>query len=194
MPKRKEPLPRLARLYRVFPWLDTASSNEPGHPLFVSPPQGQGRIDNPERYLTLYASDDQIGAIGEAFGNHAVWTTDLLGGPPALRDSRRALVTLDASKTAFLDLDDPKALVDRDLRPSRVVTRDRATTQGWSLKIFSEGKWDGVRWWSYHNPDWGSFGVWNRNALRVVEVKALSEELELVGRAAAELNRVWVPS
>lgn len=187
-------MPKYSTLYRVFPWLETALADEPGHPLYVATPQGQGRIDNPEHYLTLYACDEATGAIGEAFGNHAVWTADLLDGPPALPGSQRALATISASDSIVIDLDDPQALVDRSLRPSRVVARERASTQGWALDLFREGKWDGIRWWSYHNPDWGSFGIWNREQLQVVDVTALSARLGLVQGTAADMNRVWDPS
>jgi RES domain len=186
-------LPRYPRLYRVFPWLEDAPAGEPGHPLYVAHPQGHGRIDNPEHYLTLYASDRREGAIGEAFGNHAMWTRDLLDGPPALPGSRRALATYDAPRAEIIDLDDPQVLVERELRPSGVVTRDRRRTQTWALDVYREQTWDGVRWWSFHDPDWGSFGLWNRDALEVASVDALSEEVELVQEVASRMYRVWAP-
>jgi hypothetical protein len=82
-------------------------------------------------------------------------------------------------------------LVDRDLRPSNVVTRDRATTQRWALEVFEEDKWDGIRWWSFHNPEWGSFGLWNRDGLELVSVTPLNEEIELVQKVAGTMYRVW---
>lgn len=157
-------------------------------------PQGRGRVDNPEYYLTLYLSDDPLGAIGEAFGNHSIWTSDLLSGPPGLAGSVRALATFDSSQVVAVDLDDPRALLDRALRPSRVVTRQRGTTQGWALEIFREERWDGVRWWSFHNPEWGSYGLWELNGLEVTDVTALADQVGLVQQAALDMCRLWDPS
>lgn len=191
MQRPKEPLPRYPRLYRVFPWIENARQGDPGHPLYVARPQGHGRVDNPEHYLTLYASDEERGAIGEAFGNHAVWTRDLLQGPPGLPGSQRALVELDSGGVEIVDLDDPSVLLDQGLRPSEVVTRHRAITQGWALAIYREGRWGGVRWWSYYEPDVGSFGVWDVPSLRVVQVSPLAEKVDLVRQVAAAMCRVW---
>jgi len=184
-------LPSGFRLYRVFPWLENVPSGSPGHALYVAHPQGNGRTDNPDHYLTLYASDHREGAIGEAFGNHAIWTPDLLEGPPSLPGSRRALATLDASAAQLIDLDDPRSLVERDLRPSGVVTRDRDRTQQWALRIFNEGKWHGSRWWSFHNPDWGSFGLWSLDKVKLEDVAVLGEHIELVEEVANRMCRVW---
>jgi hypothetical protein len=142
----------------------------------------------------LYFADNPLGAIGEGFGNHSTWTSDLLAGPPVLPASVRALATFDAAGVRVIDLDDPQALLDRSLRPSRVVTRERATTQKWALGIFNEGRWDGIRWWSFHNPEWGSFGLWEVGGLRVVDVIALEDRVDLVERAAFEMRRVWDPT
>ncbi|HYO61257.1 MAG TPA: RES domain-containing protein [Actinomycetota bacterium] len=184
-------MPRYSRLYRVFPWIETAGPGEPGHPVYVASPQGHGRVDNPEHYLTLYASDHWEGAVGEAFGNHAVWTRDLLQGPPALPGSRRALAEFDAAGVDIVDLDDPAVLLEWRLRPSEVVTRVRSVTQAWALQIFGEARWAGVRWWSYHDPAWGSFGLWDASDLRVAEVRPLSDDVDRVREVAARMSRVW---
>lgn len=183
-------MPRSYRLYRVFPWLEGARSGEPGHPLYVAHPQGQGRIDNPEHYLTLYLSDQPEGAIGEAFGNHAMWTPDLLQGPALLPGSRRALATFETD-ARVLDLDDPQVLLDRNLRPSAVVTRDRERTQRWAMEVYREGAWDGIRWWSFHDPAWGAFGLWNLDPIAVVEVVALGDHVSLVEEVALRMARAW---
>jgi hypothetical protein len=177
-------------LFRVFPWVESATADEPGHPLYISPIQGAGRIDNPEHYLALYASDVAAGAVAEAFGNHAVWTPALLSGPPALTGSRRALGKY-STNGDVLDLDDAHHLVERSLRPSRVITRRREVTQGWALAIFLEHRWTGVRWWGYHNPDWGSLGIWNRSPLELEAVEPLTPDHSAVVEAAQALNRPW---
>lgn len=182
---------KLKHLYRVFPWLEEASRSEPGHPLYVHEPQGAGRVDNPERYSVLYASDVPGGAVGEAFGNLAMWTAALLAGSPLLPGSRRALVTYEVGDSNFLDLDEPRSLASRRIRPSRVVTRDRAVTQTWALSIFEESKWDGVRWWSFHYPEWGSYGIWDHAGLSVSDIRPLSTRMEIVEDAATLLNRPW---
>jgi hypothetical protein len=53
-------------LYRVFPFHPDSSADKPGGALYV-PPQGAGRIDNPDLYTVLYLSDAPVGAIAEAF-------------------------------------------------------------------------------------------------------------------------------
>lgn len=184
-------MPRYSPLYRVFPWIANAEVGEPGHPLYVGGPQGQGRVDNPEVYRTLYACDAGEGAIGEAFGNHDVWTPDLFRGPSILPGSVRAVAEIDASDAEVVDLDDAAALLERGLRPSQVVTRTRSVTQGWALAIFREGRWGGVRWWSYHDPEWGSFGLWHVGGLRVTDVRPLSGDVDAVRDIAARMNRLW---
>jgi hypothetical protein len=191
MPRPRAHLRDLDRLYRVFPWLETATDQEVGNPLYIPTPQGWGRVDNPEHYLTLYVSDTPLGAIGEAFGNHAEWTRQLLAGPPSLPGSRRALVTYRAAGIVVLNLDDAEALHDRSIRPSRVVTRDRAVTQSWALGVHREDRWAGVRWWSYFKPEWGSFGIWDSTRLSVMEVVALEDRADLVSEVAMSLNRLW---
>lgn len=178
------------RLYRVFPWLEAAGANEPGHALHVPVPQGTGRIDNPEHYQVLYASDSPEGAVAERFGNHAIWTDGLLAGPPYLAGSVRALGTYEAELEA-LDLDDARSLLDLELRPSQVVTRDRGVTQAWALRVYRTERWDGVKWWSYWDPAWGSFGIWRPDGFETVSVEPLSRDHPAVEGARIVLTRIW---
>jgi hypothetical protein len=191
MPKKRGPLPDTLTLYRVLPWLEEAGLGEPGHPLYVRTPQGSGRVDNPEHYQVLYASDSFAGAIAEAFGNFTTWTVELLQGPPSLPGSMRALATYAMGGKPILDLDDPAVLHERRLKPSAVVTRDRAVTQAWALEIFRERRWSGSRWWSYYKPEWGSCGVWNHEGLEVQAVVPLLKRADLVRQTAAEIVRLW---
>lgn len=151
--------------------------------------QGAGRIDNPAHYRTLYVSDAMSGAVAEAFGNHAVWTDDLLAGPPALPGSVRALVTYATPGLRVLDLDEARALLGRRLRPSQVVTRDRRVTQAWGLAAYRKRRWAGVRWWSYWDPRWGALGLWDVRSLRVVRVERLAWDHAAVTEASAVLMR-----
>lgn len=177
-------------LYRVFPWIEGEAEDRPGGPLFVSPMQGSGRVDNPEHYLVLYAADAPAAAVAEAFGNLHIWSAGMLVGPRSLPDSTRALATY-AAEPAILDLDDPRMLVERDLRPSRVVTRSRAVTQAWALRIYQERLWAGASWWSFYNSDWSSFGIWDRSNLEVVRVERMTATHPSLEEARRVLNRMW---
>jgi hypothetical protein len=53
---------------------------------------------------------------------------------------------------------------------------------------------DGVRWWSFHNPEWGSFGLWHLNSLELVDVIALADQVGNVRQAAVDMYRLWDPS
>jgi len=178
------------RLFRVFPWVQGARSRTPGHALHVPVVQGAGRVDNPEHYRVLYLSDAPEGAIAEAFGNLGTWS-DAMFEVPSLPGARRGLGTYELPDGRLLDLDDARVLLDRELRPSHVVTRDRAVTHRWALRIFGEETWSGVRWWSYYDPAWGSCGVWDQTDLKVVGVAALDRSAPPVGAAASVIRRSW---
>lgn len=180
-------------LFRVLPYLHGAGAGEPGHPMFVPPSTGSSRIGNPGVYEVLYVGDDPAGAVAEAFGWSPQWNGGLVRGSRAVPGSVRALVTyvLDDA-VPVCDLDNAPRLVELELRPSQVVTRDRAVTQAWALGVFHRGEFAGVRWWSYFDPRWGSFGLWDASALTVVEVKALSMDDPAVVEAARVLNRVVI--
>ncbi len=138
------------------------------------PSQGGGRIDNPETYAVLYLSDAAAGAIAEAFGRFPEWTPAILEGSPALDGSARALAGYQLPDSAEVcDLDDPARLLRLKLRPSDVVTRDYVRSRAWALRIYEQGKWSGVRWWSYYNADWFSFGLWNAGQLVLEEIRPL---------------------
>jgi hypothetical protein len=175
----------------VLPWVAGARKGEAGHPLHRASRQGAGRVDNPEHYRVLYASDAAAGAVAEAFGNHAVWTAMLLRGRPDLPGSIRALATFDAAGIEALDLDDARRLVERELRPSAVVARDRSLTQRWALRIFEERRWAGIRWWSHYDSRWGSFGLWDVAKLTLLDVAPLVSDHPALVEAAAALSRPW---
>jgi hypothetical protein len=98
---------------------------------------------------------------------------------------------LEEGQATILDLDDARSLLDRGLKPSNVVTRARDVTQAWALRIYREAAWAGVRWWGYHNPDWGAFGLWDRSGVHVVTVEPLGHDHAAVLAAAGALNRPW---
>lgn len=183
----------MATLHRVLPYLRTARARMPGHPLFVPSSTGAGRVDNPGQYDVLYLGDSAAGAMAEAFGWAQAWSASLFRGIPAMPGSVRALATyeLDEVGAAVCDLDDARRLVDLGLRPSQVVTRDRAVTRQWSADIHASTLFAGVRWWSYYDPRWGSYGLWDVSNLRVTSVTVLTdiEQPDFVA-AADVLNRI----
>ncbi|WP_427131138.1 RES domain-containing protein [Pseudarthrobacter sp. S9] len=179
-------------LWRVLNWSPSAASSaDNGHPLFVWPDQGAGRVDDPDGdYLVLYLGDSPEGAIAEALGSFPTWSQAILDCPPAApADSVKALVQNNC-ELDILDLDDPYELVQRGMRPSQVVTRSRTVTQVWARGIYESGDYAGVSWWPYYNPDWASLGLWALSGLSVVrEPEVLSLDHPALRDAAYFIKR-----
>ncbi len=173
-----------------------------GHPGYLHTPQGAGRLDNPQHYATWYFAVTPEAAIGEAFGDITVWGEDMFE-LPTLPGSRRALGFFDlADDISLLDLDDARALLDRGLRPTQVIDRNRSLTQSWALAIFNERNdmgarcWSGVCWWSYPRPHWTVIGIWQPPAgpqpHHAVRVDPLDMSHAAVIDAARTLNKTFV--
>lgn len=176
-------------LYRVLPYLPLTKPHQPGGALFL-PGQGGGRIDNPEAYSVLYASDAPAGAVAEAFGRFPEWSSAMLEGSPSLPGSARALARYRLPTQApVCDLDDPARLLDLSLRPSDIVTRDYHRSRAWARRIHARGEWSGVRWWSYYDPQWSSFGLWDIRNLAVEEVAVLRISDPAIREAARVISR-----
>jgi hypothetical protein len=176
-------------LYRVFPALPESAADEPGGALYV-PPQQSGRIDNPGLYRVFYASDAEAGAIAEAFGRFPAWTRAILEGSPSLPGSVRALARYSLPETAKIcDLDDPEQLRLLGLRPSDVVSRDYSRTRAWARRIYEAGHWAGVRWWSYYDPRWISFGIWDARGVALKETRNLTLDDPALAAAALAIAR-----
>lgn len=115
--------------------------------------QGAGRHDRPDLYGALYVSRTDVAAVAEriqAFRGQTLTDADLRRAD-GFAD---ALAELDDSDLGeLLDLDNPNELARRDLRPSRVATRQRAVTQGIARAVFEEG-WPGFEWWSTLESSW----------------------------------------
>jgi len=161
-------------VYRVFPYLDTASRGEPGHPLYEHRPQRGGRADHPDYYVWYVARQTEV-ACGEAFGK----TLGVYELPDDLR---------------ICDLDDPHRLVELGLRPTQIVTRNLAVTSEWAHRIWSQRspaigdrKWQAVQWWSFHRPNWTVIASWERPKL--VELEHLNLNHPAVVASAKSLNR-----
>ena len=121
------------------------------------------------------STPEQRAALGAEGRAHAVATYEL------------------PDRASILDLDDADALKRLRLRPSDVVTRDRAVTQRWALAAYLERRWIGVRWWSYYDPNWYSYALWDRRRLTLSGVEALSLDHPAVAEAAAVLQRPMRP-
>lgn len=180
-------------LYRVFPYLDAAKDGESGSPTYLHRPQGGGRLDNPGVYDVWYFSTIPEAGIAEVFERNPIWR-DGMFDYPTVTGSRRALGAYRVDDgIGTLDLDDARALLDRGLRPTQVVTRNRPTTQAWALNIWNEGRWAGVRWWSFHRPHWPIVALWTAPGAdcpaEVVEVETLHIGHRSVVDAAASLGK-----
>ena len=148
-------------LYRVFPYLPTASKGQPGHPLHVHPAQGKGRWDNPGSYLAWYMAFEVAGAVGETFADISTWRDEMFEFP-ALPGSRKALGFYELpDDLPYVDLDDAATLVELAMRPTQVIVRNRPYTQAKALSIYQQKKWSGIRWWSFHRPQWRVICLWD---------------------------------
>ncbi len=166
--------PALPTVYRVFPFVASARPDQPGGALYI-PPQGAGRLDNPEIYSVLCVSDAEAGAIAEAFGRFPEWTPAILAGSPGLPGSVRAIARYHlAGNVRVCDLNHPARLLNLDLRPSEVVSRDYTCTRRWARRIYDQHVFAGVRWWSYYDPQWASIGLWDIRQLKIEQVRPLS--------------------
>jgi hypothetical protein len=160
------PVSRLSLFFEI-------PARDAGSALYI-PPQGGGRIDNPVMYSVLYMSDHAAGAVAEAFGRFPEWSLALLEGSPSLPGSVRALARYHLpDDTPVCNLDDPDQLLALGLRPSDVVNRDYEKSRQWARRIYEQRKWSGVRWWSYYNPAWSSFGLWDTGRLKIEDVVPL---------------------
>lgn len=185
-------------LYRVFLHDPAARPGANGHASFLYRPQGAGRWDNPGLYDAWYLSREPEGAVGETFGNIPDWTPSMLQHP----DGRlhRALATFSVpDDIPVFDFDDPANLVRLGMRPSRVVVRNKAFTQGKAALVFAErddaGKrrWAGLGWWSFHRPTWDNIMLWHVPGdafpLTVMDVAMLTMSSPALIEAARALNR-----
>lgn len=161
-------------VYRVFPRLEGARPGQPGHPLYIHPDQGTGRWDNPDSYRAMYVAASATGAIGESFAHLSIWSLAMLPAP-AIAGAERMLgvYSIDEEANPLLELDDPGALLDRGLRPTDVVIRNRPRTQEIALDAYEEDKWTGLSWWSMHRPQWSLHVLWRLDGLLVEQIEPL---------------------
>ena len=98
----------------------------------------------------------------------------MLEGSPSLLGSARAIARYRLVDDApICNLDDAEQLLVLGLRPSDVVRRDYTRSRAWARRIYERGQWSGVHWWSYYDPAWSSFGLWDINHLTLDDVTPL---------------------
>jgi RES domain-containing protein len=194
-PHRRLASPVSAMLaYRVYPHLPGAPLGAPGHPLHLGA-AGHGRLDNPEHYRIWYLALEPTGAVAEAFGDLDQWDAEMFRFP-SIPGSRRALATyLLDDDIPLLDLDDARNLYARGLRPTQVIERNRPATQAWALSVYNERNdrggrtWQGIKWWSYHQPHWRIIGYWGDKTPNLLAVEELSLANPALTDAATALKR-----
>jgi RES domain len=151
--------------------------------------QGAGRHDNPDLYGCMYAAAEPVGAIAETL---APFRGSGRLEPSMLRRAGRQLYLGRlglADAAGVLDLDDPEVLAREGLRPSRVATRRRSTTQRQAARLHeSHPEVVALRWWSTIESMLVNLTIFDRGAPLV----ALQERRQLSPQdpdvsAAAEL-------
>lgn len=142
--------------------------------MFIHPDQGLGRWDNPDRYGAMYVAASPSGAIGESFAHLSTWSRAMLPFP-AIPGATRALgvYRIDEEAHPLLSFDDPRALLDRALRPTDVIIRNRPRTQQIARDVSEEGRWSGLTWWSMHRPQWTLHLLWDLEDISVEDVQPL---------------------
>jgi hypothetical protein len=132
-------------LHRAFPWIPGIPDPEPGGVLFVPrSDQGFGRHDSPDRYGTVYLSRTQVSAAAEVL--RMLRIPELRNDDLRIEGAVIALAAFDGPAVdELVDLDDPRTLGSRDLRPSAVATGNRELTQEIAAAIFDEGHISSMR-------------------------------------------------
>jgi RES domain len=178
-------------LYRCFAWRQNARPAEPDGPLwFPRVYQGDGRHDNPDRYGCLYLADRDMSAVVEQLarfrGQRLIPDMLLRRGLPL------ALASIELPDRAqVVDLDDPSALSENELRPSLVATRQRDVTQPQALALYRKYRFAaGIRWWSIFEALWANVTIFDRAARRLTlgDVRRLEPDDAAVVDAAAFLG------
>lgn len=175
-------------LYRVFPWSPGAGPADLGGPLYVPRlDQGSGRHDNPEVYGALYLSRAAVSPVAERL--RVLRGRTVTEAHFRREGARLSLAEIDDAPLArLLDLDEPRRLSERALRPSTVATRQRDLTQPIALAIWDEGA-PGFEWWSTIEGSWINVTLFAERAVDRLQVRAEPEPLTVdhpVVREAAD--------
>ena len=187
------------RAYRIAPWPTGGTTKHLFRSLeAVRSGQQSGRWDNSRLYGALYLALSQAGAVAEVLGNHTFWTDSLFDSPAT--GLRRHLLTIevdDAVMRSVVDVDDPRFLQERGLRPSEVAGRARARTRTLAADRFSEGA-AGIRFWSYYRPEWTNLVLFvpplQPSDVHVTQAEPMSVDMPCVAAASEMLCRVVTPA
>lgn len=115
--------------------------------------QGPGRHDIPDRTAVIYCSKSPVSAIAEVIqGFRGTLLTDQAFLYPGKKVRALSHIVLDES-VPLIDLDDPRELSKRQLRPSQIAYMNRQTTQNIARSLFDEGAY-GFTWWSTLEASW----------------------------------------
>jgi hypothetical protein len=165
-------------LYRLYPSLPGAETTERGGPLFAPRmDQGGGRHDNPDDYGALYLSRVPSASVAELL--IVLRTQPIRPQHLTAEGFPYAIASIDdTALDDLLDLDDPGNLVARNLRPSRIATRDRETTQPLARTLYQEGV-DGFEWWSTIESSWINVTLFAERAVDRLSVTGPPEALTL---------------
>ena len=174
-------------LYRCFAWDERARDTEADGALwFPRVYQGEGRHDNPDLYGCLYLSDQALSTLVEQLARFR--GQRLLPSLLRRRGLPLALASLELDDRAeLMDLDDPVILRRERLRPSRVATRQRSTTQPQARGLHDRHpRAAGLKWWSTYEALWMNVTMFDRAAekLRLVSVRPLTIDDPAVVEAA----------
>lgn len=176
-------------LCRCFAWNERSAASEPDGALhFARTFQGEGRHDNPQVFGCVYASAEEVSSVVEQLVHFR--GQRLLGSMLVQRGLPLALAEIDlGANEELLDLDDPRELLARSMRPSQVATRYREVTQPQALAAY-EGGAAGLRWWSTFESSWENVTLFDRASpsLRVIGVRLLGEDDPVVLSAAEALG------
>lgn len=136
--------------WRVFPWDRAANAGEPFSPSYIHPNQGSGRFDLTGK-LVVYLAETAVHAVAEKlqrFRGQKINRKDLMESGKPL-----ALVECRVSDIKIADLCDPRVLVQHDIAPDVLASREIAKTQAIAAALSKAG-FDGLRWWSALSGDW----------------------------------------
>lgn len=137
-------------VWRVLPWQSQARPTDPGGALwFPRELQGAGRHDNPDLYGCLYVGESPVSPVAEALAPFRGAGT-ITDGMLTRSGVSLALAQLSLSEGSHVvDLDDPRVLLDLEMRPSQVAAGARLLTQAYARRLFGQRPAPaGLRWWS----------------------------------------------
>jgi len=110
-------------------------------------------------------------AVAECFGAFDVWDRDIVEAAPAtplVARSRFALASyLVPEGIPLRNLDSATTLVEEELAPSQVVSRDRSLTQTWATRFMRGEHTPVYRGGPTTNRRGTSVGVWQHDAVRL---------------------------